>query len=271
MCIRDRYQRRVRGAIWELMPDRSSRPWFQGKPWFLEALGDTIQTVLMQKKTGRKVIGMIPEHDMWCVATGCRVLARICREVYPAGWRTSPDGVLSSMARCRWAYLHLSPNARPPWYDERLCALIAGRGDVEMLEWAKEQGCRWDESTCSAAALNGHWDLLDWARLFDCRWDWQTCSNAALRGHLGILQWARQCGCEWNSSTCACAAQNGHLDCLQWARANGCDWGPITCSSAGFGGHLKVLQWARANGCPWDRWTRVYAAQEGAHCLDVVF
>ena len=53
-------------------------------------------------------------------------------------------------------------------YDARLtkdiCSCAAGKGDLEILKYAREEGCPWSERTCSNAAFNGHLDCLKWAR-----------------------------------------------------------------------------------------------------------
>ena len=116
--------------------------------------------------------------------------------------------------------------------------------------------CGLQGSTCSNAAAGGHLEVLQWARANGCEWHSGTCSNAAEGGHLEVLQWARANGCLWNAYTCSNAAAGGHLEVLQWARANGCEWNATTCEQAAFEGHLEVLQWARTNGCPWVGQTR---------------
>ena len=45
------------------------------------------------------------------------------------------------------------------------------------------------------AAFGGHLDVLKWARENGCEWDSDTCSDAALNGHLSVLKWARKNGC----------------------------------------------------------------------------
>jgi hypothetical protein len=112
---------------------------------------------------------------------------------------------------------------------------------------------------CEFAARGGHLEVLQWARANGCGWGISTCHEAARGGHLEVLQWARANGCAWNASTCCEAARGGHLATLQWARANGCCWDTSTCTHAAMRGHLEVLQWARANGCEWDLWTWVAA------------
>ena len=44
-------------------------------------------------------------------------------------------------------------------------------------------------------AEGGHLEVLQWARGEGCDWDWRTCANAAEGGHLKVLQWARDNGC----------------------------------------------------------------------------
>ena len=137
------------------------------------------------------------------------------------------------------------------WRQPRnLCNFAACAGHLEVLQWARLNGCRWDAETCSLAAESGHLEVLQWARLSGCPWDEWTCIYAALNGHLEVLQWARLQGCPWNEMTCCYAAQQGHLEVLQWARLNGCPWDDLTCTLAANKGHLEILQWARLNGCP---------------------
>ena len=101
---------------------------------------------------------------------------------------------------------------------------------------------------CEKIAIYGNLEVLKWARENGCEWNSYTCSYAAEGGHLEVLKWARDNGCEWSSYTCAYAAYGGHLEVLKWARDNGCVWNSFTCSRAARGGHLEVLKWARDNG-----------------------
>ena len=49
--------------------------------------------------------------------------------------------------------------------------------------------------TCGEAAAGGHLEVLQWARGEGCDWDSKTCAHAAAGGHLEVLQWARANGC----------------------------------------------------------------------------
>ena len=46
--------------------------------------------------------------------------------------------------------------------------------------------------------MNGHLEILKWARANGCPWNEKTCSHAAMNGHLDILEWARDNGCSYN-------------------------------------------------------------------------
>ena len=60
-----------------------------------------------------------------------------------------------------------------------------------------------------AAAMGGHLEVLQWARANGCAWDADTCRDAAGGGHLEVLQWARASGCEWDRADCLRWASNG--------------------------------------------------------------
>ena len=81
------------------------------------------------------------------------------------------------------------------------CENIAGEGLLEVLKWARLNGCEWDEMTCTNAASNGHLEVLKWARLNGCEWDSSTCSLAASNEHLEVLKWALENGCPCNDYT----------------------------------------------------------------------
>ena len=115
-----------------------------------------------------------------------------------------------------------------------------------------QQSDRLKFSACGTAARWGYLEVLKWARANGCPWGSSTCTYAARGGNLDVLKWARANGCDWDGWTCAYAAEGGYLDVLRWARANGCPWNERTCSYAAEGGHLDILKWARENGCDWN-------------------
>ena len=68
---------------------------------------------------------------------------------------------------------------------ERLCEAAARGGHLEMLQWARANGCPWNEMTCSGAATGGHLDVLRWAHEKGCPWSEETRAMAARLGYVG--------------------------------------------------------------------------------------
>ena len=50
-------------------------------------------------------------------------------------------------------------------------AYAAEDGRLEVLQWARANGCPWDKWTCERAAEGGHLEVLQWARANGCSWD----------------------------------------------------------------------------------------------------
>jgi len=80
----------------------------------------------------------------------------------------------------------------------------------------------WDENTCEEISKKGDVDLLRYAHENGCKWNEHTCASASLHGQLECLKYAHEHGCRWNKQTCYCASINGHLKCLRYAHENGC-------------------------------------------------
>lgn len=89
-----------------------------------------------------------------------------------------------------------------------LCYSAAAKGQLAVLQWARQIGCSWDEGTCRTAALHGHLSVLEWARGNGCPWNGRTCINAAWAGHLDVLQWAAWNGCPCDYRACISAARS---------------------------------------------------------------
>ena len=61
-------------------------------------------------------------------------------------------------------------------------------GNLEVLKWARANGCPWDEGTCAEVARNGHLEVLKWARAQRCPRGAGTCALTARGRHLEVLQ-----------------------------------------------------------------------------------
>ncbi len=118
-----------------------------------------------------------------------------------------------------------------PWHGQYL----ARRKDLQMLQWASENGCEINVSTVSEAISQDWLEGLDW--LYSEGHD-QVCFHT--RG--------KKCECMMR-----CIARMGNVEMMKWARKNEYRWDHHTCDSAVYYGHLKMMQFLRENGCPWDR------------------
>ena len=76
---------------------------------------------------------------------------------------------------------------------------------------------------CESAALGGHLDVLKWARENGCPWmSGHICTRAAQHGRLHVLKWAHAQGCRLDESVCYVADLGGHAAVLKWLRKHGC-------------------------------------------------
>jgi len=173
--------------------------------------------------------------DELAASLSCRKLrAAVAKRDGRAKLTTRILTALTSLYKLKWAV-----SCRLPMGAD-LCATLAYNGLLDMLQFAigmqplrsSRHSRQWDESTCAEAAKGGHLEVLQWARANGCPWDWRTCMYAAQNGHLEVLQWARANGCPWDETTCLYAAGNGHLEVLQWVHANGCPLGSLTIAGA---------------------------------------
>jgi len=71
-------------------------------------------------------------------------------------------------------------------------------------------------------------EVLQWARANGCPWSDWMCDYAAQRGNLEVLKWARSEGFAGWSLLCFHAVRGGHLEVLKWGRANGFPWSEET-------------------------------------------
>ena len=63
-------------------------------------------------------------------------------------------------------------------------------GQLEVLQWARANGCPWDVlSICEYAAKGGHLEVLQWARDNGCPWNKQECINRANYEFINIVEW----------------------------------------------------------------------------------
>ena len=154
-----------------------------------------------------------------------------------------------------------------PW-NARTCSNAVAGGHLELLKWAREQGCPVNQHVCIHKAIEcGHLDVLRWLhhnQKFTIPKD--ACLIAASRGHLDMLKWLHeyQHYCRLDERSCTMAASRGHLRVLKWLNDKNCPLCEETCAYAILGGDLEVLQWLHEQNCPWDQRCCIRAAANGS-------
>lgn len=94
-------------------------------------------------------------------------------------------------------------------------ALQQGYASVWNDQSTEVQYSKIGEKCSCKAAKYGQLQALQWLRENECPWNCDTCHAAAEGGHLSCLKWARENGCPWNIVTCMVAAEGGHFSCLK--------------------------------------------------------
>ena len=72
---------------------------------------------------------------------------------------------------------------------------------------AQDPPCPWDSKVCHFAAFGGHVDVLRWARSQGCRYGRRVTCAAATFGHLKVLKWLIKEGCPYDKGECREAAR----------------------------------------------------------------
>ena len=103
------------------------------------------------------------------------------------------------------------------------CECAAAGGHLEVLQWARRQGCPLDNA-CLVAIKHGNLDTLKWMVADGCTRSTIAVATAAIFGHVHILEWMHTSHYTWvNLGICEAAVAGGHPDVLEWARSNGFD------------------------------------------------
>ena len=150
------------------------------------------------------IVAAVDEGDLLPLALTCTTLRDVCK--LRSDQTRDPNGprwYTHGTSRLTWAVKVMKATPNEKW-----CSYAAKHGNLDFLQWLRQNGCLWDSCTCAYAAKGGHLDILQWVRQNGCPWNRTTCFYAAKEGHLHILQWARQNGCLWDKEQCFFIARN---------------------------------------------------------------
>ena len=77
-----------------------------------------------------------------------------------------------------------------------LCASAAMIGDLEALKALRRaKNFPWGMSTCAFAAWRGHLEMLKWARANGCPWNWHAWRLASEKKRRDVVHWLKANGC----------------------------------------------------------------------------
>jgi len=105
--------------------------------------------------------------------------------------------------------------------QEFFSSQVAYTNDLKLLRWAREEKeCAWDSQTSGVAAGNGNLDMLKYCVENGCKVHNGTCAEAAKYGHLDCLEYLRSKNYPWDERVCEVAHENNHIDILAYAVKN---------------------------------------------------
>jgi len=134
-------------------------------------------------------------------------------------------------------------------------SVVAERGWLSVLSWARDKGCDWNETTCASAARGGHSEILQWLRQRECPWNILTSLYAAWSGNTEMLRWVIEQGCVWergvqvpNQNAICVSARKGDLDAVIFLAGLSTHLpSEIPAAAAAEGGQLEILKWLKDN------------------------
>ena len=108
--------------------------------------------------------------------------------------------------------------------QEWFCWRVARMNKLEYLVWAREvKNCDWDWKTINAAAEQGNLAMVKYGVEHGCRMDAYACKVAASEGHLDVLKYLHENDCPWDSRACYRAHANNEIDCLNYLIQQRCE------------------------------------------------
>ncbi|KAG5190987.1 hypothetical protein JKP88DRAFT_296870 [Tribonema minus] len=139
-----------------------------------------------------------------------------------------------------------------PWVGAEVARCAADGGGLAVLQWAVENGCGWDATVCEIAAGRGDVEMLEWALASGapCRYA-ALSSSASATGHVAVAKWLRARGRDIGALLLS-AARNGHVAVVNWGLTAGVAAGDdaahaLACAAAE-AGRVEVLAWMHAAG-----------------------
>ena len=163
---------------------------------------------------------------------------------------------MSSRSTLRLAWEHY-PWGQKGKYDsgneytknqEQFSRRVAAANKLDLLQWLREvKECTWDDQTSGFAVTHGNLAMLKYCVENGCKVDRWTCVDAVISGNLTCLKYLREKNCWWTSSTVYCARKYNRIDCLNYALEQKCPEPTAAeaadCASPLFAPLFALLSW----------------------------
>ena len=165
-------------------------------------------------------------------------------------WLVSEFGWDSKFSRFAAANGHLNilKWAKSKGYElGDICSAAASYDQNEIIIWAKDNNRNWTSLTCALLAERGNLEMLKFVRANGCEWCQATPRNVCGGGFLEMIKWIKENSKEWDSDEEANKCSAGPM------KQRG-KWSDHICLDSCWGEkvQLNVLKWARENGCKFD-------------------
>jgi len=130
-----------------------------------------------------------------------------------------------------------------PGWKHVVCRTAAANGHLDILKWAKVNGCKWSLDICNYAALYRHRHVLKWEKSISPRDDWLIHEDHHC-GHWMDIHYYAESRSICNSLLTEYAVGVGNLRLLKRVIAAGYQPKSSVWTLALPGGHTHILDWA---------------------------
>ncbi len=130
-----------------------------------------------------------------------------------------------------------------------ICPFMAAKNNqLDTLKWLKINNCEFNDCVVAIAGLNGHCVVLEWLIQNGCEIDEDIISTAAVHGNINVLEVLKNNGCINYKVANEFAAAFGQINVLIWLKENGYTGDKRSCTEAAYGGQLNAIKWLLKNG-----------------------
>lgn len=137
-------------------------------------------------------------------------------------------------------------------------------GNLDLLKWLHDNGCRFDADACDQAVRSGNFDMVKWIRqIAKAPLTTRTLIACIETNRFDMLKWCKENCTACNELACAIAAKEKQYDMLKWLVEKGAPYDSKVTACIARNGNLQMLKWCNTVGIPMDRITTEFAANSG--------